>query len=448
MDTNVLLHDPISLSSFGDNDVVIPMEVLEELDKFKALNNKLGQNARAVIRKLDRLRSRFEEGEDFFNDGAELENGGILFVDKPQINNSQTDMDMSVVDNRILNCALSYTDKQSVVLVSNDANVRVKASLYGIKTEEYKTDRVIEDNNHAFTGNQEFVITTAEWECLCTKKRLLFEGDRVNFMPNSFVHVFDMGNLKNAIICRAISNNEIIKLDKTKDHIGKVRNKNKEQRMALELLLDPEIKLVTLSGQAGTGKTLLALAAGLNGVMGNQKYDNLLVSRPIIPLGKDIGFLPGSKEEKLAPWMQPIFDNLSYLLKGKKDGTIGEKSKDGEVEVGSTKTKVKSLVDNGTIEMEAITFIRGRSIANQFIIIDEAQNLSPHEIKTFISRAGEGTKIVLTGDPKQIDTPYLDERNNGLTYVIEKFKEQKIHGHVTLVKTERSELAGLAVELL
>jgi len=182
--------------------------------------------------------------------------------------------------------------------------------------------------------------------------------------------------------------------------------------------------------------------------MGNQKYDNLLVSRPIIPLGKDIGFLPGSKEEKLAPWMQPIFDNLSYLLKGKKDGTIGEKSKDGEVEVGSTKTKVKSLVDNGTIEMEAITFIRGRSIANQFIIIDEAQNLSPHEIKTFISRAGEGTKIVLTGDPKQIDTPYLDERNNGLTYVIEKFKEQKIHGHVTLVKTERSELAGLAVELL
>ncbi|MCK5404397.1 MAG: PhoH family protein, partial [Desulfobulbaceae bacterium] len=225
------------------------------------------------------------------------------------------------------------------------------------------------------------------------------------------------------------------------DEAWQLRSRSREQRMALELLLEPSIEVVTLVGQAGTGKTLLALAAGLESTLGYKRYERVLVSRPIIPLGKDLGYLPGDKEEKLSHWMQPIFDNLTYLMGGR-----GNKKQNEEDE--TIRQKVEKLLQSNIVEMEALTYIRGRSIPQQYVIVDEAQNLTPHEIKTIITRAGEGTKMVLTGDPYQIDNPYLDSSSNGLTYTVERLKGLPIHGHITLRKSERSSLAGVAADYL
>jgi PhoH-like ATPase len=219
--------------------------------------------------------------------------------------------------------------------------------------------------------------------------------------------------------------------------VWNISPRNKEQRMALDLLLDPEVKLVTLVGGAGTGKTLLALAAGLQQVLNQDLYERVLVSRPIIPLGNDIGYLPGSKDNKLASWMQPIFDNLEFLL-----GSEKERKK------GSSKLSTEGLINSHRLELEALTYIRGRSISRQYVIVDEAQNLTPHEVKTIVSRCGEGTKMILTGDPRQIDNPYLDASGNGLSYAVECLKGQSVFGHVTLARSERSELAAVAAKLL
>jgi PhoH-like ATPase len=260
-----------------------------------------------------------------------------------------------------------------------------------------------------------------------------------SFFPNEFVLLIDESNEKHTGIGRAVDKKTIGHLNSNFDSAWNLRSRSKEQRMALELLLDPTIELVTLVGQAGTGKTLLALAAGLEMVLHLKQYERLLVSRPIIPLGKDLGYMPGTKDEKLTLWMQPIFDNLTYLMGGAK-----RNSGNGE----SVRQKVDKLLMDNTVELEALSYIRGRSIPQQYIVVDEAQNLTPHEVKTIISRAGEGTKIVLTGDPYQIDNPYLDARSNGLAYTAELLKIQQIHGHVTLTKSERSTLAGIAAEYL
>ncbi|MCK5193937.1 MAG: PhoH family protein, partial [Desulfobulbaceae bacterium] len=266
-------------------------------------------------------------------------------------------------------------------------------------------------------------------------------GEGLALIPNEFVLLQDEGNPKHTALAKTNGEKHLVKLNPQYESAWHIRTRNKEQRMAFELLLDPTVQIVTLVGQAGTGKTLLALAAALEEVIGNNNYEKILVSRPIIPLGKDLGFMPGDKDEKLAHWMQPIFDNLTYLM----GSGMSRKSK-GHDE--SLRHKVEALLKDHIVEMEALTYIRGRSIADQYVIVDEAQNLTPHEVKTIISRAGEGTKMVLTGDPYQIDNPYLDSSSNGLTYTVERLKGLPIHGHITLRKSERSRLAEVAAGYL
>ena len=261
----------------------------------------------------------------------------------------------------------------------------------------------------------------------------------LNLLPNEFVNLISEGTEHLTALGRAGGNGTIIPMNSKIESVFHIKPRSREQRMALELLMDDSVHLVTLVGKAGTGKTLLALAAGLEKTLNQKRYDRILVTRPIMPFGKDIGYLPGHKEEKLANWMMPIFDNLTYLML--KTG-VNEQHKN------TVRDRIDKLMRDETIELEALTYIRGRSIPRQFVIVDEAQNLTPHEIKTIISRAGEGTKMILTGDPYQIDNPYLDASSNGLAYAVERMKTQAIHGHVTLTKSERSTLAAIAANLL
>jgi len=432
LDTNVLLHDPQALFRFEDNDLVIPITVIEEIDNFKKNLSETGRNARQVSRYLDNLR---QQGS--LVDGIELENGGTLKVALYTEISAQKlppELRADRGDNRILAVALQcrHATDGPVVFVTKDTNLRIKSDALGLIAEDYESDKVSIDE--LYSGATEVLVDKDAVDLFYSQGYYDLVGD---YYPNQCITLVESTNPSHTAIGRyQDSLDRVVPLIKTpKEGLWGIHPRNREQQYAFDLLMNEDIQLVTLVGMAGTGKTLLALAAGLFMTADENSYNRLLVSRPVFPLGRDLGFLPGDVEEKLAPWMQPIFDNVELLLGGVDEG-------------GKRKRGYKELVDMGLLEIEALTYIRGRSIPHQYLIVDEAQNLTPHEIKTIVTRAGEGTKVVLTGDPYQIDNPYVDSSSNGLTYVVEKFKGQEIAGHVTLSKGERSCLAELAANLL
>jgi PhoH-like ATPase len=435
LDTNVLLYDPKALFVFDEHDVVIPMIVIEEVDRFKKDLNETGRNARTISRYLDKLRERGS-----LKDGVPLHGGGKLRVD---YDTHGTELPITwgpeTNDNRILRSVLRLAQDSDVALVTRDTNMRLKCDALGVLAEDYQNARINVDEQ--YLGLRELTVPGNLVDAVYADGSVPLEKfDLKNVHAQEFL-VLSAAD--------APSKTAMVRVDKRKGvarRVGRHREgvwgifaRNKEQLFALDLLLDDSLSLVTLNGVAGTGKTLLAIAAGLQRVCDERTYRKLLVSRPIFPLGRDIGFLPGDIGEKLNPWMKPIFDNLELLLNNRQ-------------EQSGTSTKPEPeyayLLDQKIIEVEPLTYIRGRSIPRQFLIVDEAQNLTPHEIKTVLTRAGEGTKVVMTGDPGQIDNPYVDAMSNGLTYCIERFKDADIAGHVTLRKGERSELAELAANLL
>lgn len=435
LDTNVLLHNAECIHSFADNTVILPMAVIEELDKFKGNSDELGRNARRVIRDLDGLRSKGN-----LRDGVPMSNEGTLKILSCPSGSENLGLEDDIADNRILRLAYAlFKQGESIIFVSKDINARIKADALGLQAEDFERQKINFDE--FYSGHSEVEIPSKDMD-IFLETRILKNGN-LGPHPNAFVTLKDKSKPERTALARVTTPGRVEALPSKHERIWSIRAKNREQRMALELLMDPKVQIVTLVGQAGTGKTLLALAAGLQETAQNHRYDRILVSRPIIPMGKDIGFLPGGKGEKLSHWMEPIFDNLIYLLRdGIEDTPKKKKSR------LSPQEKVNKLLRDNTIVLEALTYIRGRSIPGQYVIVDEAQNLTPHEVKTIVSRAGEGSKMVLTGDPYQIDNPYLDPSSNGLTYAAERMKGQPLHGHVTLKKSERSALAAVAAELL
>lgn len=430
LDTNVLLHNSQAITAFADNVVVLPMTVIEELDKFKKNNDELGRNARSVIRALDTLRVQGRLGE-----GVRMENGGILKITVQREEMPSSCLDLTIPDNLIIATAFNLQQQgEKAIFVSKDINARLKADALGIEVQDFEQEKA--DFDTLYTGWRELRVPSSQINEFYQHELLPIDG--VDLLSNEFILLVDETNPKHTGIGRAVDTQHIKHLSSSNDMVWRVKPHSKEQRMALELLLDPEVDLVTLIGQAGTGKTLLALAAGLSLTLNDERYEKLLVSRPVIPLGRDIGYLPGTKDEKMKLWMQPIFDNLSYLMSLQHNGNEEE----------TTQQMVARLIKNEEVELEALTYIRGRSISKQFVVVDEAQNLTPHEVKTIISRVGEGTKMVMTGDPEQIDNPYLDSSSNGLTYTVERLKGRQGFGHVTLTKSERSRLSSLAAEYL
>ncbi len=424
LDTNVLLHNANALKVFGDNEVVLPIDVIEELDIFKKDSDEKGRNARTAIRMLDELREHGRLGH-----GVSLEGGGVLRIVMHVDVKGPLDISGKERDNRILMVAYDLQQKgNQVIFVSKDINARVKADALGIKAVDFEKQKV--DMNQLYSGWKESIIDGADINRFYAEKYL--QTGAKDFFPNQYALLKDRTDDRHTALARfSPSHRGLVPLKSDIGDVWGIKPRNKEQSMAIDLLMNDDIKLVTLVGKAGTGKTLLALAAGLKKTVDEHVYKRLLVSRPVIPMGRDIGYLPGTKEEKLINWMQPIYDNLEYIL------TIRKRKED-----------IVDLIDSDLLQLEALTYMRGRSIPNQFIIIDEAQNLTPHEIKTIVSRAGNNTKMALTGDPYQIDNPYLDSSSNGLSYAVEKMKSQKMFGHVILTKNERSDLANLAAELL
>ena len=433
LDTNVLLHNPAALASFTDNNVIIPIVVVEELDKFKASADKKGMHARQALREIDSL---IKKGA--LDKGAKMENGGTLKISFSSGENLP-DCDASLNDNKILVVALELQKKgEKVIFVSKDVNARIKAAAFGLKTSDFEKQKVQYDT--LYKGWRELLLPSSEIAKLYKDKKLKVKE---KLLKNEYLLLKAEDKQNESALAKYVSEEDcIVPLPNYYDAMG-IKPLNMEQRFAFDLLLDDKVKLVTLIGTAGTGKTLIAVACALQKTIGTDpKYEKTLVSRPVVPLGKDIGYLPGTKDQKLNYWMQPIFDNLHFILNTEKN----KERKDGKE--FNPQSKIDYLLDTNVLEIEALTYIRGRSIPHQFMIIDEAQNLTPHEIKTIISRAGEETKIILTGDAEQIDNPYLDANSNGLSYTAERMKEQDITGHVLLTKSERSELASLAVNLL
>ncbi|MDD3632737.1 MAG: PhoH family protein [Candidatus Cloacimonetes bacterium] len=438
LDTNVLLHNPQAIFSFQDNRVVIPIIVIEEIDMFKKGVDEKSRNARQIGRYLDALRSKGS-----LQEGVKLDNGGILQV---TVNKEVTDVASELLfldrnDNLIISTALYFKEKYpdtKVVLVSMDANVRIKADSVGLNAENFETGTV--NFEELYTGCIVQELSDEEFDAL-RDNNFTSTNNLEHLYPNQFVRFTKKSDPSNSFTMRyLLASNSLIPLKHyQRQEVFGIKARNYEQEMAFELLLDDNVKLVSLSGIAGTGKTLLAMAAGLQKVIEENKYARLVISRPIFPLGKDLGYLPGTKTEKFNPWMQPIYDNMDLILsRHDQTGPVGTKSK--------SKTSIDDFIDYGYLELEPLTYIRGRSLPDQFMIIDEAQNLTPHEMKTIITRAGENTKIVLTGDPYQIDIPYLDSSSNGLSVAVEKLKEENIVGHITLLKGERSALADLAAK--
>jgi PhoH-like ATPase len=434
LDTNVLLHDPRSIFGFGDNDVVIPIYVIEEIDNFKRDLSTLGRNARQVSRYLDEFRAqgKLREGVDISPEHGRVR---VLLAER-KLPAEMADGTHSI-DDKILAVAVGLRDREKdrpVVFVSKDTNLRIRADALGLHAEDYDVEGVVLDE--LWSGVSELEVSPEEVNDFYASG-IIPCPLREPPPPNAFMVLRDRTNPQHSAVAKySAAKQALVALIKTpKEGVWGVRPRNKEQSFALDLLLNDEVRLVTMVGKAGTGKTLLAIAAGLQKTMEDGVYQKLLVSRPIFPLGRDIGYLPGSVEEKLNPWMQPIFDNVEYLMNLSRS----------EKKAGRG---YHELLDLGILEIEPLTYIRGRSIPNQYIIVDEAQNLTPHEVKTIITRVGDGTKIVLTGDPYQIDNPYVDQTNNGLVHVVNRFKSERLAGHVTMQKGERSALAELAANLL
>lgn len=430
IDTNVLLHDPDALMSFKDNDVVVPIAVLEECDTMKRGRDERARNARGALHFFDRIK---EKGVGDLHKGVLLPNGTRIRIQLEYKGNfsPQFSLPVNSPSYSILMTAYFLFDKgERVVFVSKDLAMRVKAEAMGLEAEDYENLKFSYLN--LYKGYRKIDISKHDIDLFYKDGRVGIDLPQNDFLPNEYCLMRSPEN-SSAVGKYDYTSKQVKALMQLPSSVWGIHPLNVEQRCALDLLLRDDIKLITLVGPAGTGKTMLALAAGLRKVFDEAIYSRILVSRPIVPLGRDIGYLPGLKEEKLLHWMQPIYDNLEYLCES----------------TGSEPNETLRWVTEGKkLEMEAVTYIRGRSLPKMWMIIDEAQNLTPHEVKTIISRAGKETKVVLTGDPTQIDNPYLDQDSNGLTYTVGRFKEQKIFGHIFMEKTERSELAALAAEVM
>tara|TARA_R110000744_G_scaffold370575_3_gene481204 strand:+ start:329 stop:1660 length:1332 start_codon:yes stop_codon:yes gene_type:complete len=434
LDTNVYLTDFRSLYSFNNNDIVVPFKVLEEIDKHKKRQDTVGYNSRQIIKVFDELRLKGS-----LNKGVRINRGkGIVTIGR--YHNVELfepawppSWDLNDPDNQIIATAMTVAREnpsRKTIVVTRDINMRVKCDSLGLVTEDYILNQVVSSADEVYTGFTQHLVDDQIIDQFYESREIHFdENESKNFYPNQFILLVSSANDKKTALARFIDYNTPLKHIIEYKNLWGVSARNKEQSFAMDLLYDPNIALVSLIGKAGSGKTLCAIAAGLDQVMDAQNplYTRLIVSRPIQPMGKDLGYLPGSMEEKMSPWLSPIQDNLRALM-------------------GNDKTMLSAYMQDGTIELEALTYIRGRSISNAFIIIDEAQNLTRHELKTIVTRVGEGTKIILTGDVEQIDNVYVDETSNGLTYAVERLKKYDITGHITLNKGERSKLASIAAK--
>jgi PhoH-like ATPase len=431
LDTNVLLHDPQCIFKFEDNDLILPIYVIEEIDTFKRDAGERGRNARAVVRNLDSLR---EKG-GCLSDGVPVAEGGTLRVHVPSKKPIlQIALNPGSGDHAILQTAIDLRDSSPdhpTIFVTMDVSLRIRADALGLTVQAYENQAI--DLEALEPGVAEVNVSTADLDRFFAEGRV--EVAESGILPAN-VSVMLRGPNERTGLGRYDAQKKVVRALLTpREGVVGIRPRNREQSFALDMLLDDNIRLVTLMGMAGTGKTLLALAAGLQRVVEDGAYSRLLVSRPVMPLGRDIGFLPGDMDEKMGPWMQPLFDNLEYLLVGGGGRRRGMRG-------------FEELLDNGQLQVEPLTYIRGRSLPQQFVIVDEAQNLTPHEVKTVITRCGEGTKIVLTGDPYQIDNPYVDASSNGLSVSSERLKGEPLVGHILLTKGERSPLSNLAASRL
>ena len=435
LDTSVYLTDADAIFKFGNHDIFVPLKVLEEIDKHKKRQDSVGINARKIIRTFDELRAKGS-----LMKGVRIGKGlGILRAVSYEVLRDvvfPSDLDLRIPDHMIIATAMAVREESTrkTCVVSRDINMRVICDSIGLLSEDYTTERVVHSSDELYSGLAIHLVDDQVIDRFYDDEDIYIEEDEVaeEWHPNQYVLMVSNANEKKTCLGRFYSHYEPIKkIVHSKIPDWKISSRNKEQAFAIDLLMDPSVKVVSLVGRAGSGKTLCAIAAGLQQTIGlrDNHYDRMIVSRPVQPLGKDIGFLPGTMEEKMLPWLMPIQDNLQFL-------------------VGGDKNTLQMYMDKGKIEIEALTYIRGRSIANAFIIIDEAQNLTAHEIKTIMTRVGEGTKIVLTGDVEQIDNVYVNETSNGLAHAVEKFKEFPIAGHVTFTKGERSEVATLASKVL
>jgi len=430
LDTNVYLTQVSSLFAFGKNNIAIPTIILDEIDKHKNRQDTAGFNARMMNRTLDNLRRK---GSLF--DGVSLGRGkGKVFAAQYDPRYMPAGMTTSDSDNKIIAIALRLKlEGNEIAVVSRDLNMRVKCDAFGLECHDYQPQKVIKSVEKLFDGTETLEVDDDFIDSFYQSDGgLLLPDQDKKLFPNQYVVLTGKSDPKKSAVCRFVNYHTPLKKVYTYKDIWGLSANNKEQKFAMDLLFDKDIKIVSLTGQAGTGKTLIAAACGLEQVLNSSRsqggYDKLIITRPVQPLGRDIGFLPGTLEEKMMPWIAPIRDNLEHLF--------------------GDRTALDMQLEQGVIEIEAMTYIRGRSISNAFMVVDEAQNLTPHELKTIITRVGHGTKLILTGDIQQIDNSYVDAVSNGLTYAVEKFKEYEISGHVSLIKGERSKLATLASEIL
>jgi PhoH-like ATPase len=431
LDTSVYLTNADAIYAFKNNDVYVPLKVFEEIDKHKKRQDLVGAQARKIIRIWDELRSKgnLKKGVRIRQGLGIVKSVSAADIDRDDL---PQDLDIKIPDHLIIATAraVARESERKVILVSRDINMRVIADAIGLPCEDFQNQQIVDDSDSIYTGFSEVLVDDGIIDQFYDKKDVYLEN--TNLKTNEYVMLISNANEKKTALGRFVNEHTPVRqLRKEKRGVWGIKPRNKEQSFLIDALMDPDIEVITVIGKAGSGKTLCAIAAALEQTLDDRTstYTRVIVSRPVQPLGKDIGFLPGTMEEKMSPWLMPIQDNLQTLM-------------------GNDKVTLDMYLEKGTIEIEAITYIRGRSIGKAFIIIDEAQNLTTHELKTIITRVGEGTKIVLTGDVEQIDNVYIDATTNGLTHAVEKFKDFELAAHVTLLKGERSRVATFAAQNL
>tara|TARA_R110000868_G_scaffold92255_2_gene255893 strand:- start:1738 stop:3057 length:1320 start_codon:yes stop_codon:yes gene_type:complete len=431
LDTSVYLTNADAIYAFKNHDIYVPLKVFEEIDKHKKRQDLVGAQARKIIRIWDELRSKgsLKEGVEIRPGLGTVRSVSASDIDRDDL---PQDLDIKIPDHLIIATArtVARESERKVILVSRDINMRVIADAIGLPCEDFQNQQIVDDSDNIYTGFTEILVDDDIVDQFYEKEDVYLND--INLKTNEYVMLISNTNEKKTALGKHTNEHTPLRrLYNDKKGVWGIKPRNKEQSFLIDALMDPSIEIVTAIGKAGSGKTLCAIAAGLEQTLDERSstYTRIIVSRPVQPLGKDIGFLPGTMEEKMSPWLMPIQDNLQTLM-------------------GNDKVTLDMYIQQGTIEIEAITYIRGRSIGKAFIIIDEAQNLTTHELKTIITRVGEGTKIVLTGDVEQIDNVYIDATTNGLTHAVEKFKDFELAAHVTLLKGERSRVATFAAENL